>query len=112
MPTPLEILIDPISITVLVLYAALMAWEALAPARKLPQIVWWKTKGLLAFAVYFFVSSYLPLLWDQYLVSWQLFDLTSLGLVHGTLIGFIVFELVLYAWHRLMHSSNMLWRAI
>ena len=110
MPTPLEILFDPISITVLVLYAALMGWEALAPARKLPQVTWWKTKGLLAFTANFFVASYLPLFWDQHLASWQLFDLTSYGLVMGTLIGFVVFELVLYAWHRTMHNSNTLWR--
>ena len=110
MPTPVEILLDPISITVLVLYAALMIWEALAPARKLPQIAWWKARGLLAFIANFFVASYLPLIWDQYLVPWQLFDLTSYGVVTGTLIGFLVFEMVLYAWHRTMHNSNILWR--
>ena len=36
MPTPLELLLDPISLTVFAVYAALMAWEAIAPTRALP----------------------------------------------------------------------------
>lgn len=36
MPTPLELLRDPISITVSILYALLILVEALFPARRLP----------------------------------------------------------------------------
>ena len=46
MPTPLEILLDPISLIVLAMYLALMVWEAIAPARKLPKIKNWKLRGL------------------------------------------------------------------
>ena len=37
MPTPLEILLDPVSLTVLALYGALIGLEALFPARPLPR---------------------------------------------------------------------------
>ena len=35
-PTPIELLLDPVSLTVFAMYAALILWEALAPARPLP----------------------------------------------------------------------------
>jgi hypothetical protein len=40
-------------------------WERLAPARSLPQVRGWRTRGVVAFGAYFFASSYLPLLWNQ-----------------------------------------------
>ncbi len=110
MPTPLEILLDPVSIGVLVLYALMMLWEALAPARELPVIKGWRVRAMASFVVYFFLSSYLPLLWDGYLVQYQLFDLSSLGAVAGALVGLLVYNALLYAWHRSMHANNVLWR--
>lgn len=47
MPTPIEVLLDPISLAVIALYGALIAWEALVPARALPRVKAWKTKGSL-----------------------------------------------------------------
>ncbi len=109
MPTPLEILLDPLSLTLLSIYAALIVWEALAPARPLPRIAGWRTRGLVSFAVYFFLSSYLPLLWSEALASAQLFDLTHLGTWGGALVGLLVYEAGVYAWHRSMHASDGLW---
>ena len=80
MPTPLEILLDPISLVAIGMYALLIVWEALFPATKLPEVKNWKLKGLIAFTIYFFLSSYLPLLTDPFLSKYQLFDLTSLGI--------------------------------
>jgi hypothetical protein len=36
MPTPIELLLDSVSLTLFALYGALMLWEAVAPARSLP----------------------------------------------------------------------------
>ena len=36
MPTPLEILLDPVSLVVIALYAGLLLWEKAAPGRALP----------------------------------------------------------------------------
>lgn len=110
MPTPFQLLTDPVSLTVFGLYAALIVWEALAPARRLPAVRGWRLKGLAAFAAYFFVSSYLPLLLAGQLAYLQLSDLTGLGTWGGALAGVLVYELGGYVYHRSMHASNFLWR--
>ena len=33
LPTPMEILLDPVSLTVIAMYAGLIIWEAVAPAK-------------------------------------------------------------------------------
>jgi sterol desaturase/sphingolipid hydroxylase (fatty acid hydroxylase superfamily) len=110
MPTPFELLSDPVAQAILGLYAALVLWEAMFPARVLPAIRYWRTKGLLAFAAYFLLSSYLPLWWSAALADWQLFDLTALGTWRGALVGVLIYEAGMYAWHRGMHGSTLLWR--
>lgn len=109
MPTPLQILLDPISLTVLGLYAALMLLEALFPARRLPPIKGWKTRALIVFVCYFFLSSYLPLLWNDALVPYRLFDLEGLNPFASALIGVLIYELLVYVWHRTMHRVHWLW---
>ncbi len=110
MPTPLEILLDPVSLVVIALYAGLLLWEKAAPGRALPYVRGWRTRGLIAFGVYFYLSSYLPLLWDGYLAQLRLFDLTGLGTAGGAVVGLLLIELVIYAWHRTMHGFSPLWR--
>jgi sterol desaturase/sphingolipid hydroxylase (fatty acid hydroxylase superfamily) len=112
MPTPFEILTDRVSLTVIAIYAAIIAWETLAPARKLPAIRGWKWRGLTAFAVYFFISSYLPLLLAAPLARLQLFDLSGLGTLGGAAAGVLAYEVGSYIWHRSMHASNFLWRTV
>ncbi|MGQ0700060.1 MAG: sterol desaturase family protein [Panacagrimonas sp.] len=112
MPTPLELLLHPVSLTVFAIYGALIAWEAILPARTLPTSPWWRTRGLVGFFAFFFLSSYLPLLWTEQLVSYQWFDLTLLGTWGGALVAVVVYELAVYVWHRSMHASNGLWRLI
>jgi sterol desaturase/sphingolipid hydroxylase (fatty acid hydroxylase superfamily) len=110
MPTPIELLLDPVSIAVFAIYGALMLWEAMAPARTLPVVKGWRLMGLGAFAVYFFLSSYLPLLWSDRHAEVQLLDLAGLGTWGGALAGLLVYEAGVWAWHRLMHGSDLLWR--
>jgi sterol desaturase/sphingolipid hydroxylase (fatty acid hydroxylase superfamily) len=110
MPTPIEILLDPVSLGVLALYGAMMLVEALAPGRALPRIRGWIPRALASFAVYFYLSSYLPLLWDGYLARYQLLDLSGLGPIAGAAIGLFVYEGLVYAWHRAMHESDWLFR--
>lgn len=111
MPAPLEILLDPVSLGVLAMYAALMLWEALAPGRELPRVKGWLPRALGSFVIYFYLSSYLPLIWDQYLNRFQLFDLSHLGSLSGAAVGLLVYNAVLYAWHRTMHETDWLFRS-
>lgn len=110
MPTLIELLLDPISLTVFALYAGLIAWEWAAPARELPAVSGWRMRGLAAFVLYFFVSSYLPLLWSKSLAPYQIFDLAIFGTWGGALVALIVYELGVYLWHRAMHRYEALWR--
>ena len=111
MPTPLELVLDPVSLAIIGLYAALIAWEAMFPARALPFVKGWKARGLAAFCAFFLLSSYLPFLWSEHLAHFQLFDLTALGTWGGGAVGLVLYELGVYAWHRTMHGSDALWRS-
>ena len=56
MPSPLDLLLHPVSLAVFAIYGALMLWEFLLPARPLPHAPGWRLRGLAAFAVYFLLS--------------------------------------------------------
>jgi sterol desaturase/sphingolipid hydroxylase (fatty acid hydroxylase superfamily) len=110
-PSLFELLTQPSTFVLLAIYAALLLWETLLPARKLPVIKHWRVAGLVAFAAYFLISSYLPYVWAEHLAAWQLFDLTSLNVWAGTAVGLLTYEAGLYFWHRTMHRTGALWRS-
>lgn len=110
LPTPYQLLIDPASIIVISIFLALVLSEEVFPGRPLPKIKYWKIKGVLSFLGYFFLSSYLPLLWNETLSRYQLFDMSSLGDAGGAIAALLIYEFGVYVWHRSMHSSNLLWR--
>jgi sterol desaturase/sphingolipid hydroxylase (fatty acid hydroxylase superfamily) len=110
MPTPLDILLDPVSLGIIGMYLLLMLWETLFPGRVLPAIKYWKLRGIAVFLFYFYLSSYLPLLWARWLPSAQLLDLSGLGSLSGALFGVLLYEFGVYIWHRSMHKSKWLWK--
>ncbi len=112
MPTLFELLTDPISLAILGLVAALWSLEALFPARKLPAVRGHRTRSLIAFGVYFLVSSYLPYLVGPLLQPLRLADLSSLGTWRGGLCALLVYQVLAYAWHRSMHGSDWLFRTV
>ncbi len=109
-PTPWQLITHPVSLTLAGMYAALLLAERLWPRMTLPQVRGWWLRGLGMFTVYFFLSSYAPLLWDGLLAEHRLFDLTAWPLAAQFVLGFLSYELVLYAWHRSLHSQRGLWR--
>jgi sterol desaturase/sphingolipid hydroxylase (fatty acid hydroxylase superfamily) len=110
MPTPLEILLDPISLWLLGIYLVLILWEAFFPARKLPFVPYWKLKGIASFFVFFFLSTYLPLWYAEWLPSSQLVDLSGMNVIVAGLLGILLYEVGMYFWHRSMHRSDRLWK--
>ena len=66
--------------------------------------------GISTFFIYFFVSSYLPLIWNNYLSAYKVFDLVLLGDYWGGLTALLLYEFGVYVWHRLMHKNHLLWR--
>ncbi len=110
MPTPIEILSDPISFSVLVTYFGLALAEALFPGRELPTVRGWRILGTLSFFAFFFLSTYLPMFWDEALAAHTLLDLRELSLPIQIAAALLVYELGLYTWHRTMHRTSVLWR--
>ena len=110
MPTPLEILFDPLSLVILVMYGGVILWESIAPGRKLPIVKYWKLRGLTSFAIYFYLTSYLPLFIDPVLQPFQLIDLSDMGTFIGGVIGILSYEFGVFLWHWSMHKSDFLWR--
>ncbi|HEX5658197.1 MAG TPA: sterol desaturase family protein [Polyangiales bacterium] len=105
MPTLQQLIIDPVSIASFATYALLLAWETIAPARALPRVAGWHVRGVLSFAAFFLVASYLPLL----VRVAPLFDATELGIVGGV-IALFGYELLVYGYHRALHGSDLLFR--
>jgi sterol desaturase/sphingolipid hydroxylase (fatty acid hydroxylase superfamily) len=112
LPTPIELLLDPVSLSVFALFGGLLLWEALAPARRLPAVRYWHARALASFALYFLLSSYLPLLWSGTLAQFQLLDLTALGTWAGATVGLLVYEFGGYVYHRTLHASGFLFRTV
>src|SRR5215204_1068939 len=109
-PTPLDILRDPLTHYIVAMYAVLILWEAFFPARKLVKVKYWKVKGIAVFIFYFFLSSYLPLFINPFLEQYRLIDLSGFGTINGVLVGVLLYEFGVFLWHRQMHSSNFLWK--
>ena len=110
LPTPLDILRDPLTHYIVAMYVVLILWEAFFPARKLVPVKYWKIKGIAVFIFYFFLSSYLPLFVNPFLEQYRLIDLSGLGTINGALIGVLLYEFGVFLWHRQMHRSNFLWK--
>lgn len=112
MPTPIALLMDPATLTLLAMFAALALWERLAPGRPLPAVPGWAARALASFAVYFLLSSYLPLLWGGALAPLQAFDLSGWPHAAAVAAGVLALELAIYAFHRAMHTWRPLWLAL
>jgi sterol desaturase/sphingolipid hydroxylase (fatty acid hydroxylase superfamily) len=111
MPTPLQLLLDPISLIMFSMFAVLALAERLFPGRALPHVRGWHVRALLAFGAYFLLSSYLPLLWADTLAPLQLFDLSGWPTLGAAALGLVVYEFGAYAYHRSIHRFDVLWRA-
>jgi pimeloyl-ACP methyl ester carboxylesterase/sterol desaturase/sphingolipid hydroxylase (fatty acid hydroxylase superfamily) len=110
MPNPIEILLDPVSLTFSGIYALLMLWEGIFPARKLPYVRFWQAKGIASYVFFLLLSTYLPLAYADWLPTAALLNLSSMNVFAAALVGILVYELGIYFWHRLMHSKDLLWR--
>ncbi len=110
LPSPLDLLLDPISLIVILMYAGLMIWEANWPARSLPKIKYWKLKGITWFFGFFFLSSYLPIWVDPLLTPYLIIDISGLGTVLSVIIGMIIYQFFIYVYHRSVHHFDWMWR--
>jgi sterol desaturase/sphingolipid hydroxylase (fatty acid hydroxylase superfamily) len=103
----LELIVTLLIPSTFILFVVL---ERLFPARPLPKISWWRTKGMFFFFFSGAVATFAPLLWVGLVHEHRLFDLDALGPVGGAVIAFVSLQLVQYWWHRTMHRTDFLFR--
>jgi sterol desaturase/sphingolipid hydroxylase (fatty acid hydroxylase superfamily) len=93
-----------------VIFAAFIVYEALRPARKLQRVTWWQLKGLVFFLVAGVITTVIPFALADVAAKVALLDLSGLGTLAGAAVGYVVFQLAAYWWHRALHTSPLLWR--
>lgn len=97
----------------LIAYGLFLSFAALdfaARARRFPDVARWRLKGLAFAMLYFALATYGPLFWDGWLGQYRLFAADALPLWAQITGGFLLLEAGIYAWHRTMHNTPLLWR--
>ncbi len=110
-PTLVQLFSDPITWAFFALFAGLWTVEALAPGRPLPHIPGHRARGVVALLGFFLISSYLPYFVAPLLEPLRVADLSGLGL-GGAALVMLLYQALGYAYHRSMHASNVLFRAL
>lgn len=112
MPTLVQLLSDPVTWMFFALFAGLWTLEALFPARPLPAIPGHRLRGVAALLAFFLVSSYLPYLIAPAVEAVRVADLSGFGTWGGALAAMLAYQALGYAYHRGMHASDVLFRAL
>ena len=90
-------------------YVIMLVVEAIWPARLFPPVRFWRLIGVgflvLGSTAAVMVPMILPVKW---LAAHRLIDGTRLGVAGGTIVGFVVIQLVVYVYHRAVHGSSFL----
>ncbi|MDQ4088024.1 MAG: sterol desaturase family protein [Pseudomonadota bacterium] len=92
------------------LFAGFAALDLVTRARSFPEVRHWRLKGLAFTFLYFAAATYAPLMWDGWLGEHRLFAADALPLWAQIAGGFLLLEFGIYAWHRTMHNTSLLWR--
>ena len=92
------------------LFAGFATLELASRARAFPTISNWRLKGAAFALLYFSIATYAPLLWDGWLGNHRLFAADTLPLWAQIATGFLLLEAGVYAWHRTMHNTPILWQ--
>lgn len=103
--------VDVVGLLVPVTYFAFLVTEKLWPAREFPPRRGWQWLGIAFLALIGTISTVVPLLLPgEWLAAHRWVDGAPLGVAGGTLVGYVVMEGVIYAWHRTAHNVGFLWR--
>ncbi len=103
--------VDIIGLLVPVTYFVFLVTEKLWPAREFPPRKGWQWIGVGFLVLIMTISTVVPLLIPEpWIAAHRWIDATGLGVIGGTIVGFVVLEGVIYAWHRTAHNVGFLWR--
>ncbi|HUR89911.1 MAG TPA: sterol desaturase family protein [Ramlibacter sp.] len=102
---------DLIGLAVPVTYFVFLLAEKLWPAREFPPRPAWQWIGAGFLVMVLAISTIVPLLIpESWMAEHRWIDGTQLGIAGGTVVGVVVLELVIYAWHRMVHHVSFMWR--
>jgi sterol desaturase/sphingolipid hydroxylase (fatty acid hydroxylase superfamily) len=104
--------VKTIAVIVGVLFVIFAALDYLTPARTLPRVAFWRTRGLASFVLYFAAAFVGPMFWDATIAKHTVVDASTLPLWAQIVGGFLILELGVYLWHRTMHNVELLWRGV
>ena len=94
-----------------VVYLGLLAQDRWLPARQMPEIGGpWRAWGVFFWVLTAVANGALPLWLRPLSARHHLLDGRWLGDVGGAVVGFVLYDGVVYALHRLWHASPFLWR--
>jgi sterol desaturase/sphingolipid hydroxylase (fatty acid hydroxylase superfamily) len=103
--------VDLIGLLVPLTYLAMLRVEWRWPARDFPPRRAWRWTGIGFLVLISTVGTVVPLLLPlHWMAVHRWIDGTTLGVVGGTLVGWLVLSGVNYAWHRTAHNQSLLWR--
>lgn len=104
-------MVDILSLLIPVSFGGLLLAESLFPARELPRALGFRFLGVFGLLIMLVIGTFLPL-WvpEEWIQKYQLADGTSLGLLGGFVIGWLVYSFLGFVWHRAAHATSFLWR--
>ena len=104
--------VDIVGLLAPVTYFAFLVTEKLWPAREFPPRRGWQWIGVAFLVLIGTISTVVPLLIpEDWLAAHRLLDGTKLGVVGGTIVGFVIAEGATYVYHRSAHRVGFMWRA-
>ena len=105
--------VDIVGLLVPVTYFVLLATEKIWPARTFPPRNGWQFIGIAFLLLIGTLSTVIPLLIPaDWLQAHRWMDGAPLGVVGGTLVGYVVLTGITYWTHRMFHNVSFLWRGI
>lgn len=101
---------DPVIMIIVGTFTAFCVLDGFVRARRFPDVTLWRVKGVVSVAVYLMIAWYSPQLWDAWLADNTLLAARGLPIWAEVTVGFLVYQLGVYTWHRTMHSVDFLFR--
>ena len=95
---------------ILTLAFVFFVWEKFRPNAPLPSVATWYTRAFIFNLFQAFIAYVGTELWDVWFSQVSVFSLREWGLVWQMLLGYIVLTFFYYWWHRVRHTSSILWR--